>query len=119
MKVLKIEPGKPPEPTEIEHTLKTLQTAVGGSIQIVYPFDDPVALICNEEGKFEGLPWNRVLYDGAGYPYDVIAGTFLITGLWAFDLEDLSDELAEKYAEVFKKTNEIVVLGGRIYEMGV
>lgn len=119
MKVLKIEPGKPPVRTEIEPGLKSLQSAVGGLIQIVYPFDDPVALICNEEGKLEGLPWNRALYDGAGYPYDVIAGTFLLTGLGGFDLEDLPEELAEKYTEVFRKTNEIVYLDGRVWEMGV
>ncbi len=40
-----------------------------------------MALICNEEGKFLGLPLNRALRDDAGEVYDIIAGNFLITGL--------------------------------------
>ena len=40
--------------------------AVGGDIQAVYPYEDPVALICNEEGKLMGLPLNRALFDDDG-----------------------------------------------------
>ena len=43
-----------------------LQAAVGGDIQAVYPYEDPVALICNEEGKLLGLPLNRALFDDDG-----------------------------------------------------
>jgi len=56
MKVLMVEPGKSPYAAEIESGLKSLQAAVGGDIQAVYPYEDPVALICNEEGKLMGLP---------------------------------------------------------------
>ena len=76
MKVLFIEPGKPPRPAIIPQTLAAMQKAVGGLIQAVYPFDDPVALICNEEAKLEGLPLNRALRDEDGNIYDIIAGTF-------------------------------------------
>ena len=38
-----------------------------------------MALICNEEGKFLGLPLNRALRDDTGEIYDIIAGNFLIT----------------------------------------
>ena len=48
MKVLIVEPGKSPYAAEIESGLKSLQAAVGGDIQAVYPYEDPVALICNE-----------------------------------------------------------------------
>lgn len=37
MKVLMVEPGKVPHETEIESGLKSLQSAVGGDIQAVYP----------------------------------------------------------------------------------
>ena len=73
MKVLMVEPGKAPYETEIEGGLESLQKAVGGSIQAVYPYDDPVALICNEEGKLMGLPLNRSLTDDNGEIYDIIA----------------------------------------------
>ncbi|MEE1327552.1 MAG: DUF3846 domain-containing protein, partial [Oscillospiraceae bacterium] len=51
MKVLAVLPGKKPVKMELDGALKAMQTFVGGSIQAVYPFDDPVAIVCNEEGK--------------------------------------------------------------------
>lgn len=59
--VLVVEPGKQPKLRTIPHTLYAMQALVGGPIQAVYPFEEPVALICNEEGKLEGLPPNRGL----------------------------------------------------------
>lgn len=47
MKVLRIQPKKYPEVIEIDGSLKSLQKEVAGPIQAVYPWDDPVALICN------------------------------------------------------------------------
>ena len=81
MKVLMVQPGEIPHETDIEPGLESLQAAVDGPIQAVYPYEDPVALICNEEGKFLGLPLNRALRDDTGEIYDIIAGNFLITGL--------------------------------------
>ena len=51
MKVLVVRPMEMPEVQEIDHTLSAMQELVGGTIQAVYPFDDPVALVCNDEGK--------------------------------------------------------------------
>ena len=51
MEVVMVEPGKEARLAEIGADLKSLQTAVGGYIEAAYFFDDPVALICNEEGK--------------------------------------------------------------------
>ena len=80
MIVLKVEPEKAPERIEISGDLKSMQEIVGGSIQAIYPFDEPIALICNEEGKLDGLPLNRSLRDEDGKIYDVITGTFLLCG---------------------------------------
>lgn len=55
IKILKIEPGKKPEIKEIEDGLKSLQDEVQGDIEAVYPFDDNVGIICNEEGKINGM----------------------------------------------------------------
>ena len=49
MTVLLVEPGKHPQVVEMETGLEPLQKAVGGYIECVYPFEDPVAVICNEE----------------------------------------------------------------------
>ena len=66
LSVLKIAPGQHPQQVEIDNDLKALQQAVGGSIDAVYPFADPVAIICNDEGKLMGLPLNRALRDEDG-----------------------------------------------------
>ena len=81
LSVLKIAPGQRPQQVEIDNDLKALQQAVGGTIAAVYPFADPVAIVCNDEGKLMGLPLNRALWDEDGLMYDVIAGTFLVVGL--------------------------------------
>lgn len=59
MKVLAVMPGKKPVKMELDGTLESMQTFVGGTIQAVYPFDDPVAIVCNEEGKL--LEWNTTV----------------------------------------------------------
>lgn len=47
MNVLMVEPGKAPYETQIGDDLRSMQAAVGGYIQAVYPFEQPVALVCN------------------------------------------------------------------------
>ena len=59
--VLLIEPNKYPKMIEIEDTLEAMQSVVGGDIEEYMPFDDEVAIICNEEGKFNGMQPNRCL----------------------------------------------------------
>lgn len=114
MKVLMVEPGKSPCEMEIEGGLESLQATVGGSIQAAYPYEDPVALICNEEGKFIGLPLNRALYDDGGRMYDIVAGNFLIVGLGEEDFTDLSPELIEKFSEQFKYPEKFVRIAGEV-----
>ena len=81
MTVLYVKPGEKPKHIEIENDLEALQRAVGGYIEAVYPYEDPVALIVNEEGKLNGLPLNRALRDEDNDIYDIVAGPFLVVGL--------------------------------------
>ena len=79
MKVLFIQPLKAPKTVEIDGSLESMQKLVGGYIESIYPFEDgEICLVCNEEGKIEGLPLNRALYDTEGEIYDVIAGSFFV-----------------------------------------
>ena len=70
--VLIVEPGKEPYVKEIDSGLESLQHEVGGYIEAIYPYEDPVALVCNEEGKLEGLPLNRALRDEDGDIYSFL-----------------------------------------------
>ena len=63
MTVVACYPGKTAQAIEIDGSLESMQQIVGGYIEAIYPFDDPVAIICNEEGKLNGLPLNRALYN--------------------------------------------------------
>jgi len=114
MNVLIIEPGKVPREAEIGSDLKDMQEVVDGYIEAVYPYDDPVALVCNEEGKINGLPLNRKLED-----YDIIAGTFFICGLSEDSFDSLPPNLMEKYKEIFAQPEQFVRLGKSIIAVPV
>ena len=102
LRVLVVEPEKPPAAQEIDRSLESMQRLVGGYIQAVYPFDDPVALICNEEGKLLGLPMNRTLRDERGVPYDIVCGTFFLAGIVEDDFASLTDRQIEKYTDYYR-----------------
>ena len=98
-----VEPGKAPYETQIGDDLQSMQVLVGGYLEAVYPFEQPVALVCRESGKLDGLPRNRALRDSDGDIYDIVAGNFFIVGLGQNDFTDLPHELAEQFAEQFRQ----------------
>lgn len=114
LSVLEIAPGQYPKQIVIDNDLKALQQAVDGTIAASYPFDDPVAIVYNDEGKLTGLPLNRALRDEHGQMYDVVAGTFLVVGEGAEDFESLSPELAQKYEKHFHQPETFLKLGNRL-----
>lgn len=109
--VLVVEPEQKPY---VKHIDNSLQAEVGGYIQAIYPFDDPVALICNEEGKLMGLPLNRALRDEDHHVYDVVAGTFLVAGLGTEDFYSLNEDQIEKYSKHFQTPELFLRLNGRM-----
>lgn len=114
MKVIIVEPHKKARVEEIGRELEDLQQIVGGWIEAIYPFDDPVALVCNDEGKMNGSELNRALYDDRGQVYDIICGTFFICGLGLEDFDSLTDDLVKKYLKRFGKPEDFLNLAGRI-----
>lgn len=78
--VIAVEPGKKPYVQSISNTLEALQHEVGGDIQAITPYADPVAIIAAEEGKLMGLPFNRAVCDEDGKICDYLVGKFLIVG---------------------------------------
>lgn len=101
--VLVVEPKKEPYVKTIPSGLESLQQEVGGDIEAVYPFEDPVALIVNEEGKLEGLPLNRGLYNDEGRLYDITSGTMLVVGLGEDNFSSLSPDLLKKYEAEYQQ----------------
>lgn len=106
MTVVLVEPYRATRIAEVGNDLKAMQQAVGGYIEAIYPYEDSVAIICNEEGKLQGLPLNRALKTPDGEMYDVIAGTFIVCGLGEDNFESLSPELQNKYLREFEHPQE-------------
>lgn len=102
--VLLIEPNKPPKMIEIDDTLEAMQKIVDGSIEEYMPFEDEVAIICNEEGKFNGMQPNRAIYSNDKEIADIIFGKFFIcyAPIESESFKSLPEELAKKYEEKFK-----------------
>ena len=119
MKVIIVEPDARPRVADIQSDLESLQAIVGGDIQVVYPFDDPVGIICNEEGKLWGLPLNRALRDKNGEIYDILSGTFIVAGLTEDDFGDLTDEQVDKYMKLYHNKEVFIRKGQRIISFAV
>lgn len=103
MRVLVVEPEHRPEVREINDSLKEMQGIVGGYIQSIYPFEEPVALVCNDEGKLMDLPANRGLRNKDGQIYDIVFGTFFLCGAPADSdhFTSLTTEQIERYQKRF------------------
>lgn len=119
MDVLLVEPGKYPQHIQIGTDLEDLQKAVGGDIEVTYPFPDQVGLICNEEGKLNGMEWNRALYDDHGNMTDVIAGPFLIVGLTEDDFCSLTDQQLSDFEDQFYSPEVFIRMGRSIMAIQV
>ena len=116
MRILVIEPERRPEVREIDGSLKTMQSIVGGYIQAIYPFDDPVALVANDDGKLLNLPANRGLRDKNGQIYDILCGTFFLCGAPADSdhFVSLTTEQIERYQKRFYTPEMFWGMDGRI-----
>lgn len=100
--VVMVEPHKEPYVTEITDELSALQKAVGGYIEVVGNSDGTL-IICNEEGKLQGLDGNRRIHDGAS----VIAGTFFVIGEDGENFRSLTESEVVKYMDRFAEPEDI------------
>ena len=102
---------------DIDAGLESMQKIVGGPIEAVYPFDEPVALICNEEGKLLNLPLNRALRDDEGNVYDIISGTFFLCAAPPDSdcFADLTDQHVKTYMERFAMPEMFLNVGGDLF----
>ena len=117
MQVVVVEPKKKPIMRDIDAGLESMQKIVGGSIQAIYPFEEPVALIANEEGKLLNLPLNRALRDDEGNVYDIIYGTFFLCAapLDSDHFAGLTDQQVKTYMERFAMPEMFLDVGGDLF----
>ncbi|MCH5212812.1 MAG: DUF3846 domain-containing protein [Oscillospiraceae bacterium] len=111
LEVLLVEPGQYARMTTIEAGLSSMQEIVGGYIQAVNYFDEPVTLVCNEEGKINGMELNRAIKDENGKMIDIVAGTFFICGVGEENFTSLPPEHRAKFEKMFKKPEAFLKMG--------
>ena len=120
IRVLIVEPEKKPYVKEIDSGVESFQREVDGDIKAIYPSEtDPVAYICNEESKLEGLPLNRAIRNDDGEIIDIVAGTFLVVGLGESNFCSLNDAMLKKYMEKLKNPEMILRINGKIHVLPI
>ena len=103
MKVIIVKPFTNPYVKEIKGNLESMQAIVGGYIQAIYPFEDEVALVCNDEGKINGSMPNRYLLNRNNGILDFIFGDFFLcyAPCDSENFESMPDNLIDKYIAKF------------------
>lgn len=89
MRVMSKEPGKGWKIAEIENTLEALQRGVGGKLEAVTLASDPCVL-CNEEGRLLGMPYNTTI---CGVSF---VGPLLIVGIAGEDFAGLTEQQVDR-----------------------
>lgn len=116
IEVLYIEPMKKARFIEIGENLASMQETVGGMIEEYMPFEDEVAIVCNEEGKLRGMELNRAIFNEDGNLQDIICGSFFICYA-PIDSErfmSFPEELKTKYEEKFRWPQQFFRNGNEI-----
>jgi hypothetical protein len=105
MRVILCRPGELARTIEMEDSLEAMQKMVGGRIEEYMPWEEEVAIVCNEEGKMMGLPLNRGIEDDEGWLQDIIAGDFFIcyAPIESEKFLSIPPELEEKYLKKFEE----------------
>ena len=107
MKVLMVEPGMEPYEKEL-NGLKEMQQAVGGLIQAIYPFEDKVAVVCDDEGMLKPNEFNRSMPGG----YGGVFGPFFVCGLGADDFVSLTPAQMQVYKKQFHQAELLLGVKG-------
>lgn len=107
MNVLVVEPGYLPYEKEV-NGLHEMQAVVGGDITAIYPYTDPVAIVCDDEALMHDVPFNRSVEGD----YGGVFGIFFVCGLTNNNFTSLSPELMQKYKEKFKNAELLICVKG-------
>jgi hypothetical protein len=102
LRVVAIEPGQPAYEAELAPDLCSMQRAVGGLIEVSYPFKDNAVVLGNDEAKLLDMQGNRRI---AGQVY---AGAIYVIGDdGSGNFCSLTDEQIAQYCEKFAQAEEI------------
>ena len=97
MQVLIVRPGEYAKRATIDGTLESMQHLVGGMIEVVYPWEERAAIVCNDEALLLNMKPNRFVAE----IQEPIFGSFFVCGLGDGDLVGLTDEQLERFEKKF------------------
>ena len=100
LKIVYVEPNRPPFISEVGNDLKSLQRAVCGYIEPIC-LGDGTILVGNEEAKLKGMEGNRHIGES------IIAGPFFIVGEDCDNFRSLTDDEVQRYMERFAEPEQI------------
>lgn len=98
-----------PKEIVIPNDYRFWQKLVGGLVQCIYPFDDSVAVICNDEGKLLHMEPNRNILGADDRVLDTINGDFLIFNYGELEDDtdgefiDMTDKQVAKYLDYYSQ----------------
>ena len=113
IRVVLLEPGKLARVADIDSSLEGLQKTVNGLIEAAYPFEEEVCIICNEEGKLNGMPLNRAIRC-EGQITDIIAGPCFVCSCDKANFGSLSEAQQQKYLKMFKYPEHFLKINNQI-----
>ena len=113
IRVVLLEPGKLARVADIDSSLEGLQKTVNGLIEAAYPFEEEVCIICNEEGKLNGMPLNRAIRC-EGQITDIIAGPCFVCSCDKASFGSLSEAQQQKYLKMFKYPEHFLKINNQI-----
>lgn len=114
MNVLVVEPGYLPYEKEIPYDedigkrVSAMQEIVGGLICEIFPFDEDVALVSNDDSIGMGMPFNRSVPGG----YGGIFGNFFLCGIEEDHYCSLTPDQVEKYKVRFRNSELLIGVKG-------
>ncbi len=117
IRVVYCEPGRLARVKEIGTELEDLQRAVGGGlIETFYPFEDEMnaVVVCNDEGKFNGMRPCRAFYGEDGKMMDIVFGPFFICDCSGENFASLSDEKLQHFVDQFRYPEHYARINGEI-----
>ena len=108
MTVLMVEPGYAPYEKTIPNTLEAKQELVGGLITAIYPYEEMVAIVANDEGILLNMDFNRSVEGG----YGGVFGPFFVCGLTEDSFCSLPPDQMERFKKKFHKAEILVGFRG-------
>ena len=104
IKVVLLEPGKLARTAEIGTSM----------IEPFYPFEEQVCIVCNDEGKINGMLPNRSVKNKDGVMVDFIFGPAFICDCRGENFDSLSDEQIARYTKMFRYPEHLARLNGKL-----